>query len=231
MDMRILGKGVISSGEYDNVSIKGNGRLCGKIRCLSLVTSGKSKGETIECTETLKASGSTSFSESINAKHIYISGSLSCGENLTADESLTCFGKAKCEGSLRCKQLSFRGLLETAADIEAESIRGKGAIQCNGLLNAESIEIRTNAPSMIGSIGGSRIELKRQRFRFFIRKRTTVSSSIEGDDITLENVTCPRVTGRRVTIGKGCKIGLVQYSEDIHIRKATIEKLEKTDLS
>ena len=44
-----------------------------------------------------------------------------------------------------------------------------------------------------------------------------VSSSIEGDEIAIECVECPRVTGRVVAIGKGCNIELVQYSETIEI--------------
>lgn len=40
-----------------------------------------------------------------------------------------------------------------------------------------------------------------------------MTESIEGDDIYLENVSCPAVTGRRVVVGPGCSIGRVQYSE------------------
>ena len=45
----------------------------------------------------------------------------------------------------------------------------------------------------------------------------SVSGSVEGDDIALEGVTCPRVTGRVVAIGAGCHVDLVQYSEKIEV--------------
>jgi hypothetical protein len=45
----------------------------------------------------------------------------------------------------------------------------------------------------------------------------SVSGSVEGDDIALEGVTCPRVTGRIVAIGAGCHVDLVQYSEKIEV--------------
>ena len=93
----------------------------------------------------------------------------------------------------------------------------------------------------IGSIGGSKIVIVSekssnifQRLPLFssIAKATTsgvnVNSAIEGDDVALEYVTCPRVTGRVVAIGQGCNIDLVQYSEEIEIAPdAKVGKVEK----
>ena len=50
----------------------------------------------------------------------------------------------------------------------------------------------------------------------------------EGDDVLLSYVTCPRVSGTRVVIGKGCEIDLVQYSETVEISPgAKVRKIEK----
>ena len=60
------------------------------------------------------------------------------------------------------------------------------------------------------------------------KRRTVVQSSIEGDNIKVKYVTCPRVPSRNIIVGKGCKIDLVQYSDKIEIsRSAKIGKIEK----
>ena len=52
MNMEISGLGKISSGEYDNLSISGCGRLDGEIRCNSFSASGLAKGIALNVTET-----------------------------------------------------------------------------------------------------------------------------------------------------------------------------------
>ena len=91
----------------------------------------------------------------------------------------------------------------------------------------------------IGSIGGSRIVIYREskgtrRLPLFealaraAQGSITVALSIEGDDIAVEAVTCPRVTGRIVAIGAGCRIDLVQYNDRAEISpEAEVGKLEK----
>ena len=55
-----------------------------------------------------------------------------------------------------------------------------------------------------------------------------VKNSVEGDDIALEGVTAPRVSGRVVAIGEGCEIDLVQYSEQVEISpEAKVGRTEK----
>lgn len=230
MNMSIAGSGKIPSGEYEKISISGSGHLYENVRCTSFSSSGSSHGDSIECSESFKVAGSSSFSENIKAKNIVISGSLSCGGDFIAEEKISCAGSVKCKGNTKCESLCVAGALKVEGDIEAEDVRTDGTINCGGLLNAESIEIKFNRGMNIGSIGGSRIVIHvKEKNNIIIRlplfsslasntmSEVTVSSSIEGDEIALERVSCPRVTGRVVAIGEGCKIDLVQYSEQIEI--------------
>lgn len=241
MDMSISGSGKIPAGEYEKVSVSGSGHLYGKVRCLSFSTSGSSDGESVECAESFKVSGSASFSGDVKAKSISVSGSLSCGGVIKADEKISCSGSAKCKNDLKCNQLSVSGMLTVGGDIEAEKVTVDGVVNCDGLLNAESIEIKFDRGMNIGSIGGSKIVVfpknsikslkKLPLFSFLVKSASTdvnVSSSIEGDEIALEGVVCPRVTGRVVAIEKGCNIELVQYSEAVEISpEATVGSTEK----
>ena len=241
MNMHISGSGNIPAGEYEKVSVSGSARLHGLVRCNSFATSGSSAGESIECSEDFKISGSSAFSGNVSAGYIGISGSFSCGGELISSGKIICSGGAKCEKSIKCDELSVSGSIKVGLDVEAEKIKIDGVIDCKGLLNAEDVEIKFDKGMDIGSIGGSKIiiikEPKRklcERLPLFsslvkkINGNVHVEGSIEGDEIALEAVTCPRVTGRVVAVGAGCDIDLVQYSDQIEVSPdARVGKTEK----
>lgn len=241
MNMHISGSGNIPAGEYEKVSVSGSARLHGLVRCNSFATSGSSAGESIECSENFKISGSSAFSGNVSAGYIGISGSFSCGGEIISNGKIICSGGAKCEKSIKCDELSVSGSIKIGEDVEAEKIKIDGIINCSGLLNAEDIEIKFDKGMDIGSIGGSKIIIIREPkrklgerlplFSSLVKKingNVHVEGSIEGDEIALESVTCPRVTGRVVAVGAGCDIDLVQYSDQIEISPdARVGKTEK----
>lgn len=241
MDMRISGSGTISSGEYENIAISGSGKLSGFVRCESFRTSGSSHGEEIECKNDFKVSGSSSFSQKVKAGSISVSGSFSCGGDITADEKISCSGGTKCEGNLKCGELHVSGGLTAKGDVEAEKVAVSGRINCGGLLNAEEITIKYNCGMEIGSIGGSKIVIvPDQKGKCKVRlpllsslvkgagDNVYIKNDIEGDIIALEGVTAQRVSGRVVAIGEGCEIDLVQYSEELEVEpNAKVGKSEK----
>lgn len=241
MNMHISGSGNIPAGEYNKVSVSGSGKLHGLVRCENFSSSGSSSGENIECAENFKVSGSSSFSGNVSAGYIGVSGSFSCGGELVSKGKISCSGSAKCKNNIKCDELSVSGSIKAGSDIEAEKIKVNGIINCAGLLNAENIEIKFDRGMNIGSIGGSKIVIIRENRNKIIErlpllsslvksagKNVCVESSIEGDEIALEAVTCPRVTGRVIAVGEGCEIDLVQYSDQIEISpKAKVEKTEK----
>ncbi|MBQ8258992.1 MAG: hypothetical protein IJY97_05445 [Clostridia bacterium] len=241
MNMHISGSGNIPAGEYEKVSVSGSARLHGLVRCNSFATSGSSAGESIECSENFKISGSSAFSGNVSAGYIGISGSFSCGGELISSGKIICSGGAKCEKSIKCDELAVSGSIKIGEDVEAEKIKIDGIINCSGLLNAEDVEIKFDKGMDIGSIGGSKIIIIKEPKRKFgerlpllsslvkkINGNVHVEGSIEGDEIALESVTCPRVTGRVVAVGAGCDIDLVQYSDQIEISPdARVGKTEK----
>ena len=241
MDMRISGSGKIPSGEYNKISISGSGKLYGNVRCVSFASSGSSKGEVIECAENFGVAGSSSFSGDVKAQNVRIAGSFSCDGELVAQEKISCAGSVSCKKSVKSDVISVAGTLKAGGDVEAEEVKVDGALNCEGLLNAENIRIEFEKGMNIGSIGGSKIvvSLKKRRKMFKrlplfssiaegIMGVVKVSLSIEGDEIALECVSCPRVTGRVVAIGAGCVIDYIQYSEDVEISPdAKVGRTEK----
>jgi cytoskeletal protein CcmA (bactofilin family) len=182
----------------------------------------------IDCSGRFKISGKSVFSQSIKAKQIRSSGTLCCDGDLIAEDDISCSGGVSCKKGIKCEQLRVCGSLHIDGDIEAENVNLAGGLCCGGLLNAENIRIQADKPMHVASIGGSSITIKRKRISIFPRRRVEVATAIEGDQISLEYVSCPRVTGRSITVGRGCVIDLVQYSESIEISpKAKILKTEK----
>ena len=233
MDMNIAGSGQIAPGEYDTIRVSGSGQLGDAVRCENLYTSGAVSGSNVVCNNELHTSGSCHFKGTVTAGTVACSGGSRVDGDLVATESIAVSGGNRVGGDMRCKQLQISGKSDVGGDVEAETAKIRGNISCAGLLNAEEVDIEYEGDSEIGSIGGSKIMIyrrhgseKKKKFRLplfsrLVRKVTDgdvrVKTSIEGDEIALEGVKAPRVSGRVVAIGAGCEIELVQYSEQVEI--------------
>jgi len=231
MDLNISGSGQITPGEYSTIRISGSAHLGDAVRCQNLYVSGSANGSNIACEKDFHISGSCRFSGNVSAGNLVISGGTSFGGDVEAKERIAVSGGMSCDGNVRCKQLQVSGNGTVSGDVEAEFAKVRGGLSCEGLLNAEEVDIEYDKSMEVGSIGGSKImiykrhgkEKKRIRLPLFssLVKSTTgevrVKTSIEGDEIALEGVVTPRVSGRVVAIGADCEIELVQYSEQVEI--------------
>lgn len=244
MDLNISGSGQIMPGDYDTIRVSGSGRLEGTVRCQNLFTSGSVGGNNVVCGNDMNTSGSCNFSGDISTGNLIVSGGSSFGGNVEAREKIAISGGSSFRGNVKCKQLQLSGGSKINGDVEAELIKIRGAADCDGLMNAEEIDIEYERGMEIGSIGGSKIviykrhgEVKKKKFRLplfssLIKKSTVdtvvVKNSVEGDEIALEGVVCPRVSGRVVAIGADCEIELVQYSEQVEVSpKAKVGRTER----
>lgn len=231
MDMSFSGAGSIAPGEYDKVRISGSGRSEGLIRCESIHVSGSYHGESIECINEFHASGSAKNDGDVSAGSMGISGAYKCEGNITVKDEAHISGSFGCGKNLKCGELKIYGAAKIGGDIEAEHAVICGGVKCAGLINAEVLEIYLGQGGIgnstkAGSIGGSKITVESKGsahhpgffeilFGWNSGKATLeVEESIEGDDIRLEKTIAKTVIGRNVVIGEGCKIGLVQYSEE-----------------
>ena len=277
MDMKISGAGVLSGGEYEEVKISGSARIEGSVRCRSFGCSGATqvKGDldcregfhtsgsthvegSLSCGAELHSSGSTRVGGGIRAGSAHISGELKC-VSLAAEKDVRISGGASVEGKLSGGDVGVTGHLKVGDGIEAEVFRLSGSgfgpvsvggcLECQGLLNAETVEITLGqGKQSVTAIGGGSVTVKGVPeqapfggfggFPGFGPRRfpwgeaphgsLTVAESIEADRVTLEYTDCPLVTGRKVVIGKGCKIHAVRYSESIEIDpSAQVDSQEK----
>ena len=249
IDMKISGSSTMPGGEYGRVSISGAGRVNGSLKCEELHCSGAASVQgDVDCAGELHTSGagkvagsvrcgSLSASGAFSAQTVQVeglasvSGSLRTERALTADE-LRASGSLEA-GSVHCRALRSSGSCRVNGDVEAETAVLSGAAEIGGLLNAETVEVSANRAVHIGAIGGGSIRV--------IQKDTTTIlgifhtspgcariGSIEGDNIELENVEAEIVRGKYVRIGHGCRIGTVEFGENLEAEPGTVRQSTQT---
>ena len=228
--MNISGSGSLPGGVYnESISISGSGRIQGDITCQDFSVSGSGHiCGSLTANGCFRTSGSSHIEGDVCAEEFHIAGSGHINGKVQVKGEATISGSTKCE-TLRADTIRITGGCNIEGDLTAEVARISGSIQSDGLLNAEDIEIRFHAKSRFGSIGGSKITIlpyhrhKRRLSKLFSkpnsseRKHFTVLESIEGDELYLEYVNAKEVSGRIVTIGPGCNIEELTYSESLDL--------------
>jgi cytoskeletal protein CcmA (bactofilin family) len=117
--------------------------------------------------------------------------------------------------------LKLTGQLSVEGDCEYESLIAAGALQVDGLLGAETLELRLHGPARAREVGGGRIQIKRSRVvslkKLFVSAGPVLMTAdlIEGDNLDLEYTHAKVVRGNQVRIGPGCEIERVEYRRSL----------------
>ena len=249
IDMKISGSSSMPGGEYGRVSISGAGRVNGSLKCEELHCSGASNVQgDVDCAGELRTSGAAKVAGSVRCGSLTasgafsaqsvqveglasVSGSLRTEQALTADE-LRASGSLEA-GSVHCRAFRTSGSCRVSGDIEAETAALSGAVQIGGLLNAETVEISANRAVHISAIGGGSIHVLQKDTAtilglFHTSPGCARIGSIEGDNIELENVEAEIVRGKYVRIGHGCRIGTVEFGENLEAEPGTVRQSTQT---
>lgn len=229
-NVTISGSGRFGGGSYNEVTISGSGSCQGDVVCRELHVSGSGHfGGRLECTDNLRASGSVHIDGDTAAGEVKISGAGHFGASLECG-GLRVSGAMHMDKTLRAGEVKASGAIR-ASDVEAESFYLSGAADISGLLNAETVEIEffgAKSPVRIASIGCTALKAHRSSrcdggwglgrlFRSDDKPKPMMEvKTIEGDDIELEYTAAEVVRGSRVTIGEGCRIGRVEYTESLN---------------
>ena len=249
IDMKISGSSTMPGGEYGRVSISGAGRVNGSLKCEELHCSGAASVQgDVDCAGELHTSGAGKVAGSVRCGSLTASGAFSA-QSVQVEALASVFGSLRTEraltadelrasgsleaGSVHCRALRSSGSCRVSGDVEAETAVLSGAAEIGGLLNAETVEVSANHAVHIGAIGGGSIRV--------IQKDTTTIlgifhtspgcariGSIEGDNIELENVEAEIVRGKYVRIGHGCRIGTVEFGENLEAEPGTVGRSTQT---
>ena len=218
IDMSISGAGKMPGGEYRNVTISGAGKIEGSLRCASLDVSGSGKVQgDVDCAGGVDCSGAAKIEGRLSAESFDCSGAVTVEGECSITGKLKASGAGKFKGNLRAELVELSGEIACGGDVSAERFFSEGGCRIEGLLNAESVELKLHHSGSIGSIGGSNILVRKKRsFSLFSdRSGGLWTESIEGDCVDLEYTEAAVVRGKNVNIGAGCRIGRVEYSENL----------------
>ncbi len=216
-DIAINGSGNSGGGTFKKVSIRGEGTITDHLTC-----------------ESFRSYGTSTLQKDLNSAHTSIYGE-STIEGKLVGSALKLLGQLKINARVTCQSSKIRGRLEigegfkgdtadvkgqltAGGDVELEKLSLFGSIQINGLLNAGHIDLQLKYDdSRINEIGGEFIQVKRKStpLPFGKSQGSLQASLIEGDDLHLEYTKADIVRGKRLTLGKGCEIGVVEYSENL----------------
>ena len=241
-DLKISGSGSAAGGRYRIASISGSGKIVGDVNCekFSISGSGKVEGAVISngfsisgCGKvsgdlncvTGSISGSGSVLGSIHAKKFNISGSGKIGGNFKGEE-LTVAGAGRIEGRINATNVKLLGSIRVGHGIEGEIINIKGVLKTLGMVNGDEVNIELNGGCEVEEIGATKVRVLKEystmnaigRFicKLFSKNFGYLTTrTIEADEIYLENTIADVVRGGKITIGEGCKIKRIEYSESL----------------
>lgn len=239
-DLSISGSGKTGGGVYNRVHISGSGHISGDIECAdfraggSCRVSGSLKARTGRIAgsahidgaagfaQALSVSGSTHVDGNVDGGELSVSGSLRIGGDVRAEKAAVS-GSLHIGGEFAAGEVRATGELTVDGGCSAETFRAEGGLRIGGLLNAGTVELRLHPFSnRIKEIGGETIRVENGHrvlgplLHAFMRPGFILTTeTVEGDEICLENTKAHIVRGKRVTIGEGCEIDLVEYDESL----------------
>jgi len=222
-NLEISGSGTGSGGVYDSVAISGSGKITGDVEARQITISGTGEVQGSVNARSFSGSGSFSIRGNLEAGAADCSGSGEIAGSVTADSFRTS-GTAKVAGKVKAGEVELSGSSEFNCDLEAERFRSRGSFAIGGLLSADEVEIVLGGHSRAREIGGEQITVVRAAenrvplwWRWATKRAMLEAEVIEGDGLYLEGTRATMVRGRQVTIGRGCHIQSVEYSECLRI--------------
>lgn len=174
--------------------------------------------------------GTGSITGEITAESLSINGLAKSCENITAE-------KVEINGTfsgrnVKSKKIVIRGLGEFGGNLESEKVEINGSIKC-GSINAEEVEIKLKGFGNVNEIVGSKVSVRvKEPLIIIMNVQITPSilktKLIEADEIYLENTEADVVSGSVIQIGRGCRIGRVEYRESLKVSdSAKVDQIVK----
>lgn len=219
-DLKIFGVGNATGGEFNEVSINGQGDVNGGIICTQFNLNGEGTVNGPVRAQNGSVFGTTTIKGTLDADRFKIFGTARIGgDALVKDFDID--GTVTVQGRVKSERINLRGNTKIHGDCNAEKFDCKGSFTIDGLLNAGRIDITLYGSTRAREIGGENIRVRKETGpiasvvntileKFDFRQRLE-ADTIEGDEVVLEHTKARTVRGTYVRIGDGCEIDLVEY--------------------
>ncbi|WP_010631235.1 hypothetical protein [Sporolactobacillus vineae] len=214
-NLKIMGETSASGGKFDKMRVMGECKIQGDVRAKNCKLMG-------ECTIDGNLNcgffhnmGETEIAGSLKAAEIRLIGQVHVKEQCYVRNG-SIYGELNCEKDINGNQIRVRGMMRSRGNVNLEKLDMHGGIFVDGLLNCSSVDIllRFDADNYIHEIGTSKLRIRRKHSLFNnVPVVNFQADTIEGDDLDLEYTTARIVRGAHVSIGVGCKINKVEYTD------------------
>ncbi|SDN50891.1 cytoplasmic protein [Bacillus sp. OK048] len=229
-NLTINGSGSYPGGQYDKISIRGEGTISNDVECAIIHVYGTSEALENVKAGSIKVFGEAEVKGNLQSEEILVMGTMEV-DGRAALKNMKILGMLEVGAGLTGDEANIKGSISVNGDVEYETFESTGGFEIKGLLNADKIMISLRfGESSAEEIGGGVIKVKKKStFLPFGRETGTLTAKvIEGDDIYLENTKADIVRGKRVKIGTGCQIGSVEYTTELtHDPGSTIKTKTK----
>lgn len=225
-NITINGSGTVGGGHYGDIRINGSGVINDEVDCRSLTINGMGSVNGMLTADVVTINGSGTLGRLQHVDKLQINGEGTVQGDAVVKE-LAVHGSASFHGSVTAEGIAIHGAITVQDDCNAERFAARGGFTIGGLLNADTIEILLHGDCRVREIGGSAISVTQAKgpfsnlnklFQAFINHpHGLTADTIEGDDLHLEYTTAKVVRGKRITLGPGCEIELVEYTESLEV--------------
>ncbi|GIO33331.1 MULTISPECIES: hypothetical protein [Paenibacillus] len=218
-EMRISGIGNSQGGYYSHVRVDGMAKINGDTDCISFDSNGTLTVEGSLQSESVTMNGTAKIEGRASANRMMLDGLVTIKDQAVCHETLSANGRLSIAGGLIGEKVEIFGSLKSGGGVQCETFNVHGGFNIDGLLNAGMIDVKLSIPSKIKEIGGDAISVKRFKKVSVLEQFVPAFSArlqaqvIEGDEIDLEYTEADIVRGNVVRIGKGCKVGRVEYKD------------------
>lgn len=219
----------------------GSCRVSGDVRAERMKTAGSCAIEGDVHADEVKIAGTQTIEGSLKAKEITSAGSLKVAEDVEAEKFLS-RGGFEIGGLLSAEEIKIElggGKVTEIGGTRIEVRRRGGAFW--GWRRAPRVHIHLERgpeglsetlESIFEELGHIGEEVERavglgQAFGWSRGSGYLEAETIEGDEIFVENTRARVVRGKKVQIGEGCEIELIEYSESLEIAPGAQVKEQK----
>ncbi len=222
-NLKLSGKGECAGGVYDEVSISGSGRVGGDLEAATISIAGKCMMEGGVKAGAFSASGSFEVGRDLQVKALRGAGKGEVGGDVRA-ETIKFSGRLIAGGTVKAREAAISGFAECGGNLEADQLELSGAFDAGGSVSGQRIRIALAGRSQAAEIVAPEIVVRRASWRWrildFAWPRSSAlltAETVAGDTVHIESTRAGTVRGRQVTIGAGCRIEVVEYSESLQI--------------
>ncbi len=218
-DAKINGEGAVAGGTYGVITLNGAGTVTGDVVCRELRMSGAGRCRGAVKADIVTVNGACTFDGPVQAGEFAVNGSADVHAGVGAGV-LRIRGSITADGGIHARDIDLKGDLRVGAGVQADRLFGEGRFAVRDALAVGDVDLRPHGRSSAADVTCDRMILRAPEgvsavLSAFVDRELTVTSVV-GGELQLINTVASLVRGARVTLGDGCRVGRVEYSETLH---------------